>query len=277
VRAGLICALEAGYLGSVGAGWRVATMRPRSQPFRSLAAALVADGVVPGVDDPEEIAFLQATLRRGPLGLVEALRESGAGRDDNLLLIVDQFEEIFRSRQSGRDEADAFVALLLASAKQQEWPVYVVLTMRSEYLGDCALFAGLPEAINDHQFLTPRLTREQRREAIEGPARVFNARVDSKLVSRLLNEMGAHLDRLPLMQHVLRRMWNRAAAEAPDGAEIVLAEDGYEKAGTIGRALSLHATAVYDSLSPADQVIARALLRALADPTSGRRDIRRPV
>ena len=51
-------------------------------------------------------------------------------------------------------------------------PVYVVLTMRSDYLGDCARFAGLPEALNDSQFLVPRMTRQQLREAIEGPVAV---------------------------------------------------------------------------------------------------------
>ena len=73
--------------------------------------------------------------------------------------------------------------------------------MRSDYLGDCAQFDGLPEALNDSQFLTPRLTRDQRREAIEGPARVFDGRVEPALVNRLLNDMGSDPDQLPLMRH----------------------------------------------------------------------------
>ena len=215
VRAGLIPALKTGLMVSGGARWAVATMRPGDQPIRNLARALIDDGVVAGpaaaVEHTPE--FLAAALRRGPLGLAEALCDAPPPGQKKLLLLVDQFEEIFRFRREGdRDEADAFVELLLASAAQEDVPIYVVLTMRSDYLGDCNLFAGLPEALNDSQFLTPRLTRDQRREAIEAPALVFDGRVEPALVNRLLNDMDAGPDQLPLMQHALMRCWTRAAA-----------------------------------------------------------------
>jgi hypothetical protein len=130
----------------------------------------------------DDTAFLLATLRRGPLGLIEALREQPLPENTNLLLVIDQFEEIFRYREhQDRDEADAFVALLLRSVQNSAFPVYIVITMRSDFLGDCALFPGLPEALNDSQFLTPRLNREQRRLAIAGPARVFGGDVEPRL------------------------------------------------------------------------------------------------
>ena len=176
----------------MGAGfhWRIATFKPRNRPLRNLAEALLAPGVLgerreapgdgagsAGKEERERAApFVLATLRRGPLGLSDVLFSPlfpGDGpalpAGENLLLIVDQFEEIFRFRREGdADEADAFVALLLASAAQTRTNVYVVLTMRSDYLGDCAIFSGLPEALNDSQFLTPRLTREQRRRGDRG-------------------------------------------------------------------------------------------------------------
>src|SRR5262249_11749518 len=147
-----------------------------------------------GLDHRE--AFFEAALRRGPLGLVEVLGGGQVLGDRKLLLLVDQFEEIFRYRRVGRpgepedgqldrDEAIDFVALLLPTARTKDFPVYIVLTMRSDYLGDCAQFDSLPEVLNDSQFLTPRLTLDQRREAIEGPARVFDGRVDPALVNRL--------------------------------------------------------------------------------------------
>ncbi len=67
-------------------------------------------------------------------------------------------------------------------------PVYVVLTMRSDYLGDCARFTGLPEALNDSQFLVPRMTRAQLRAAIECPVAVGGAQIAPRLVQRLLYE-----------------------------------------------------------------------------------------
>ena len=110
-------------------------------------------------------------MRRGPLGLAEALADAPPSGGRKLLLLVDQFEELFRFRREGegqRDEADAFVALLLATAAQRgparlHRPDHAVgLSRRLQ------LFDGLPEALNDSQFLTPRLTRDQRQQAIEG-------------------------------------------------------------------------------------------------------------
>src|SRR5205085_7422965 len=88
-----------------------------------------------------------------------------------------------------------------------EAPLYVVLTMRSDYLGDCAQFRDLPEAINDGQYLIPRMTRDQRREAIEGPVAVGGATIAPRLVNCLLNDVGDNPDQLPLLQHALMRMW----------------------------------------------------------------------
>src|SRR5262249_16686085 len=150
-----------------------------------------------------------------------------------LLLLVDQFEELFRYQgYAGREEAEAFVALLLESSKPQaEIPIYVVLTMRSEYLGACALIEGLAERMNAAQFLTPRMTPEQCRAAIDGPAEVCGVAVEQALVNRLLNELATfapweesegertasqldrlarRADQLPLLQHALNRMWEHA-------------------------------------------------------------------
>src|SRR5207302_6620777 len=111
------------------------------------------------------------------------------GADTNLLLLVDQFEEIFsfrgtedeeqferlspalrRERSQKRAEAANFVDLMLVLSALGELPVYVVLTMRSDFLGDCDVFYGLPEAMNQSRYLVPRLTRAQLRDAVQGPA-----------------------------------------------------------------------------------------------------------
>ena len=287
VRAGLIPALKTGLMVSGGARWAVATMRPGDQPIRNLARALIDDGVVAGpaaaVEHTPE--FLAAALRRGPLGLAEALRDAPPPGQKKLLLLVDQFEEIFRfRREGGRDEADAFVELLLASAAQEDVPIYVVLTMRSDYLGDCNLFAGLPEALNDSQFLTPRLTRDQRREAIEAPALVFEGRVEPALVNRVLNDMDAGPDQLPLMQHALMRLWTRAGRAAapssdvaPGPREVVLTLADYEAIGGLKMALSGHADEVFDRLDEGQRTIAEVLFRGLSERGAEGRDIRRPT
>jgi hypothetical protein len=289
VRAGMISALSAGILTRSGASWRIAEMRPGDRPLTRLAEALTSPltlGPEFGTE-PECTAFLQAMLRRGPLGLLEALRETPLPKHANLLILVDQFEEIFRFRRDGDpEEADAFVALLLATAKQAklaELPIYVVITMRSEYLGDSALFADLPEAINESQFLTPRMKREECEAAIMKPARVFHGSVDPALVNRLLNEMSSDPDQLPLLQHCLMRMWTKATnvkqqdqQQAQGNGKITITLDDYRDIGALEEALSTHADEVLRSLTAEQQRIAQTLFRRLTERVAGRGDRRRP-
>jgi WD40 repeat protein len=291
VRAGMFASLETGFLADAGTDWRIADMRPGDRPIERLAQALLAPSALGREwgDDPGAAAVLQTMLRCGPYGLAEILKEAHLPPDANLLLLVDQFEEIFRFREQGNaDDADAFVHLLLTSAMQRDVPVYVVITMRSDFLGECALFMGLPEAINESQYLTPRLTREQIRAAIVGPARVFGGDVEPVLVNHLLNEIGPDPDQLPLLQHALMRMWGhvgerraRAASHQPpdEGAkaayEMTMAD--YEAVGTLSDALSSHADQVLASLTEKQQDIARIMLSRLTERSLGKRDIRHPA
>ena len=294
VIAGLIPALGTGLMGAAGARWAVAVMRPGDRPLWRLAGALLDPAVLgPAWSDLDyPTAQLHSVLERGPLGLSEVLGETPLPGGRNLLLLVDQFEELFRYRREGegpRDEADAFVALLLATAEQKRVPVYLILTMRSDYLGDCALFTGLPEALNDSQFLTPRLTREQRRRAIEGPSKVLGGRVEPALVGRLLNDMGAEPDQLPLMQHALMRLGSQAedrvrsdGGAVQDAGEVLLRLEDYEEIGCLSGALNKHAEEAYARLTEDQKKIAEALFRCLSERESGgrdvvRRDIRRPT
>jgi roadblock/LC7 domain-containing protein len=312
IHTGLLNSLEAGFLADVGLHWRIATLHPGAHPMQNLAEALVdragvwtnpldSNGIINAAaseptdntlinspkpdenssDQHNKTALLLATLRRGPLGLIEALREQPLPAGNNLLIVVDQFEEIFRYRQhQNRDEADAFVALLLRSISESEIPIYVVITMRSDFLGDCALFPGLPEALNDSQFLTPRLTREQRRLAITGPAKVFGGDVEPALVNRLLNDMGAdqdqlHQDQLPVLQHALMRLWTVATERGAN--PVLLSLHDYETLGGWDKTLSNHADQAYDELTTSQKLIAKILFQSLSERSGSKRDTRRSV
>src|SRR5262249_7432447 len=156
----------------------IAVMRPGDRPIAALATALKApDALGDGYPATDAGTLLGATLRRGPLGIVDAFGHAALPEESRLFLLVDQFEELFRFRRDpdrsrAVDLATAFVTLLLEASAQREADIFVAITMRSEYLGLCDTFAGLPEAINDGLYLVPRMTREQVREAIEEPVRL---------------------------------------------------------------------------------------------------------
>jgi hypothetical protein len=274
IKAGMIPALSAGFMVEGGSRWRICELRPGDRPLSRLARILGSADIL-GADrtGPESIALSEATLRRGPLGLIEIVRSAEALKDANLLVVVDQFEEIFRYRDRiVADEADAFVALLLASARQTEVAIYVVITMRSDYIGDCAMFHGLPEAVSAAQYLTPRLTREDLELAIAGPARVFGGRVEPRLVNRLINDFGTDPDQLPLLQHVLARLWDIASPKPP-----VLTVEDYQEIGGLSAALSNHGDEILAGLSPEQQRIAEIMFRRLSGTQDGRLDVRAPA
>jgi tetratricopeptide (TPR) repeat protein len=286
IRAGLLPYLHSGFLTGASAHWCSAIFRPGGDPIKNLATALndraVLGGPVEGVDAVTRGALLlEVSLRRSGLGLVEAVRLARLPPNHHVLIVVDQFEELFRFAgapdRPGRDEdAAAFVKLLLEASRQRELPIYVVLTMRSDYIGDCARYSGLPEAVTDGLYLIPRMTREQRRAAIVEPVRVSGGSIAPRLVVRLLNDVGDDPDQLPILQHALMRTWEHWKAQGNHERPIDV--DDYLAIGGMADALSQHADEAYDGL-PNDRyrAIAKRTFQALSEKGIDNRATRRPT
>jgi len=267
VRAGLLSKLQAST--AMSDRWQMVTMKPGSRPFGELAAAL---GDSAGIDVP---AFAEALRTGGLTPLLDTIIPAFAHGDTSLLLLVDQFEELFRfglydGDEARREEAAEFVALLLGLARQTKLPAYVVITLRSDFLGDCDAFRGLPEALNESQYLVPRLPRGKRQEAIEGPVRLYGKRIAPRLVDRLLNDGGAAPDQLPVLQHALMRVWDATG----DAEELDI--EPYEAVGGLAEALSKHAGEALADLEPDDFAVAEKLFRALTTTDANNRQTRRP-
>jgi energy-coupling factor transporter ATP-binding protein EcfA2 len=276
VRAGLIPNLEAGFLVQDQDLWKIAIFKPGNSPLRNLATAMVS---VSGASDAAvTINGLLARIRRqGSQALVHQVQPALDTTESNLLLVVDQFEELFRFQQirttDVREEAADFVSMLLSLAVQTVIPIYVVLTMRSDFLGECDAFQGLPEAMNTSQFLVPRLTRHQRREAILGPIRLARADITPRLTDRLLNENIDSRDDLPVLQHVLMRTYSMQAKDPKGPIDL----EHYEKAGTIQHALRIHADEALIGLSDQSLMMAKRMFQALTETDASNRRIRRPA
>jgi tetratricopeptide (TPR) repeat protein len=290
VRAGLLPALRSGIVPGLGAQWRIAIMRPANAPIRKLSEELNAPDVF-GSDDPENAALQRAitnaTLWRGSRGLVESVIQNAMPSNEKLLVLVDQFEELFRFAREARkaddesfdNEAAAFVKLLLEAAGQRDVNIYVILTMRSDFLGDCSQFWDLPEAINQSQYLIPRLTRDQLREVITGPVALCNGRIATRLVNQLLNEIGDNQDQLPILQHSLMRTWEDWKEKRHEHGAAVEEIDlcCYEAIGGMANALSNHADEAFGELDKRHQDVAQKLFKSLTEKGEDNREIRRPV
>ncbi len=299
VKTGLLDALDLGLMAPAGSAWRVVEFKPGGAPLKNLAHGLLQSrteevGAAKPVTDADAALF-RAFLLRGPRSVAEWCADGHLPAGTNLLLLVDQFEELFRYQDyAGREEAEAFAALLIESARQSKVPIYVTLTMRSEYLGACALIDGLAEAISAGLVLIPRMMREHCRSAIAGPAAVCGFKIADELTNRLLNDLAAfapwddrstrdqldrlarRADQLPLLQYCLNRMWTRARDDAPD-APITLTLADYERIGGLSGALNAHADEVLRGLGDDCRPVAETVFRALTEGSVASEAVRRPT
>jgi hypothetical protein len=282
IRAGLLPALHGGLMAGAGSLWRVVLMRPGHDPLGNLAYELRQSGVLTESADPEiQNALVETTLRRSTLGLVDVVRQARILAGENVLVVVDQFEELFRFKEANKhttsaDDAAHFAKLLIIASAQKEAPIYVVITMRSDFLGDCSQFVGLPEAINESQYLIPRMSRDEREAAIKGPIRVGDGEITVPLVNRLLNDIGDNPDQLPILQHALMRTWNYWSEHRRNGDPIGL--EDYEAIGTMSAALSSHANEAFAELKDERSTrIAEKLFKRLSEKGTDNREIRRPT
>ncbi|MCP5102062.1 MAG: hypothetical protein GY950_01720 [bacterium] len=199
------------------------------------------------------------------------------------MIVVDQLEELFRfsklesRHQDGKKDSADFVNLLLECSGQTEVPIYIILAMRSDFLGDCTEFRGLPEAMNNNsQYLIPRMTRDQHRQAITGPVAVAGAQISPPLVQRLLNDVGDNPDQLPILQHALMRTWDYWVQNHEDGEPLDLVH--YHAIGTMASALSRHAEEVYAELkTQGSPVICEKMFKLLTHRGETGRGARRPA
>jgi len=208
-----------------GPRWICLDMKPGGAPIKRLAGALAR---LSKRDNDEDYARLSARidyrLRQSSFSLESAIEEAGGLAGRHLLLIVDQFEELFRfglatSGQRGtsladakaRDEATQLVQILQDAERRRLQNVNVLITMRSDFIGDCAYFDRLPELVSATQYLVPNLTRGQLEEAIRKPIEVAGGEIEPELVERLITDCGDELDQLPVLQHCLMRLWDRAS------------------------------------------------------------------
>jgi energy-coupling factor transporter ATP-binding protein EcfA2 len=216
VEAGLVPALEGGLLRTGVSGWRIERIRPGDHPLHRLAHVFLDLYRLTAVgyeDEGGNVDDFRQELRYDPhffTRMLDHVAEKAPRKVENVLLLVDRFEEVFyRPRSDDIDEIHAFVALLLAAAALPcKVPIYVVIVMRAEFLGECNAFAGLPEQINRSLFLVPGLSDEQYRLAIVQPAHATGGDVADELVERLIHDLHRRRDPLLLLQHALSLMWH---------------------------------------------------------------------
>jgi WD40 repeat protein/energy-coupling factor transporter ATP-binding protein EcfA2 len=259
--------------------WSTLSFRPGIDPFGNLAEAL-AGNIDINPDNQktrESVLEIIGNGRAGLCSIAENLNSSGTG---NLLIIVDQFEEIFRYSKLGagekrKEDIASFIELIVDTTNDRNNNIFFILTMRSDFIGECAHHQGLTRHINDSNFLVPHMTPEDYREVITGPVKYAGVEIEEELVSVLLEEVGERTDQLPVLQHALMRTW--AYWQRTGQFERPLSIGDYDSVGRMSGAMSRHADEAYEELSPDARAVCEVVFKAVTEKGSDNKGVRRPT
>ena len=259
--------------------WRIISFRPGNNPLRNMVNA--CKGIL--TDSEKKEAGMDKTLSSSEnypgtiSGLLTLLSDGG---DEKVLIVVDQFEELFRMEGMGEGsgagaERERFIDLLTRLVTQSGSHIYVVIAMRSDLISECSQFKDFTRLINGSNYLLPQMGRENYREAIRGPLKVAGIKYESELVESILDDLGNRPDQLPVLQHALMRtfsLWQQL--DQPD-RPVSLSD--YNTAGTLMNIMPLHADELYNRLDHQEKKICEKLFKSIAGKGPDNRGIRKPA
>ncbi|NDJ84642.1 MAG: protein kinase [Chloroflexi bacterium] len=261
VKAGVIPALRRDEIPDA-CDWFVAEMVPSADPFRELEAALlsVAVGRQPN---------LLNRLGQDETVLNEIIRAILPGEAPTLLLLIDQFEEIFTQIE---DESvrTAFLNSLLVAVTAPQSPLRLVITLRADFYDRPLLYAGFGELVRRNSEVVLPLSRAEMEAAIVRPAENAGLNVEPALVAAIVTEVGEQPGALPLMQYALTEVFERREGNT-------LTVGAYQSSGGVLGALARRAEELYIQLDPGHQEIVRQLFLRLVTLGEGTEDTRRRV
>ncbi|WP_330230972.1 hypothetical protein OHA40_34455 [Nocardia sp. NBC_00508] len=287
LRAGVLPRLRGAGLqsGPGSRSWPCVVFTPGHAPLDQLATRVAA---VAGVDaasvrhglDGDPSLFSLTAGQAAMAGSTGDPNEPESAESARLLLVVDQFEQLFTQCQDEAQRRDFITALYAATTGRRNdsaAPALVVLVVRADFEARCADYPELTDAVQN-RYLVTSLTRRQLRLAITEPAKRAGSQVEDELVELLLNDMESRVSAtasghlldpvsgagvLPLLSHALDRAWRSRVGERLTVAD-------YERAGGIERAVADSAQHTYDRLTPAQQVAARQVfIRLIATAADG--------
>lgn len=251
VRAGLVPGLR---WNKVSAEWNIHVLTPTAHPLNNLAISLTEEN-----NSLATIASLIDDLSNDTRSLqLFARRQIKARNGSHVLLIVDQFEELFSLCRS-EAERIAFIENLLQAASDPDGPVIVVITLRADFYAHCASYIHLRGALVQHQEYIGAMNTDELRRAIEEPARRGRWELEPGLVDLLLHEVGHEPGALPLLSHALMETWQRRR-----GRTMTLS--GYTSSGGVRGAIAETAEAVFtDHFTHDQKTIARRIFLRLTE------------
>lgn len=258
VKAGVLMGLRHGALPGSDR-WLIAEMTPHSQPLEELRTALLSVAAHKAPD-------IVSQLKNDANGLTHVIEALFPG-DEELVLVIDQFEELFTLVQD-QDVARHFLDLIYAAVTNQQSRVRVIITLRADFYDRPLMFPDFSDLVANRTEAVSTLSPAELERAIVAPGERVGISWAPKLVSLVIAEVKDQPGTLPLLQYALTELFERR-----DGNTIT--ESAYEDLGGILGALTKRADEVYAELDETQQAVTRQLFLRLTTLGEGTEDTRR--
>lgn len=264
VRAGIIPKIRAGALPNSDQ-WRIAIFTPGEAPVNALAQRLAP---LVATHSTEEVNEMLHKSHEAMTHIVQHTL-SGAPDEARLLIVVDQFEEVFT--RAGEHERERFLKIIHHAVTEPNVRAYVLITMRADFFDRLSRYPELAALVEQENLvITTEMTSSELLRSIEGPAEAVRLVYDRGLPQRILDDVQRQPGSLPLLQYALKELFDRR-----EGNRLTTA--AYESIGGVQGALAQRAEDIYTRLNAAQQGIMRRVLLRLVEVSETGEATRRSV
>ncbi len=261
VKAGLLPAIRQGMLDDTHE-WYITEIVPGTHPLEEVEAALLGLAT-------SDVPNLMQQLRDDTRGFIRAAKRILPDENARLVLVIDQFEEVFTLLDS-EEERQHFLDMVLAAVNDPRSRIYVIITLRADFYDRPLLYSGFGDLIRRRTELVLPLSPEELEAAIVAPATRVGVKMEPALVAAILKDVNQQPGALPLLQYALTELFERR-----EGRLMTIA--AYHEIGGTSGALARRADEVYSNFDTATQETVRQLFLRLVTPGEGAEDTRRRV
>lgn len=227
--------------------------KPGTQPLRNLAEQLA---YLRSSDrrDSEKINTFEQHMRQESKGLSQITKQLS---DTPFVILIDQFEELY-SLENSEQEQERFIENLLTAAADHNTSIFVIIVMRSDFLGQTKRHAELDNAIAHSNIIVPVMQRADIRRAIAEPAKRSGYPLDQETIDLLLDQTTGQNGALPLLEFALTQIWDGIAKGLPP-------EETLNRIGGVGGALAGKAEQMYQQLPDTHKPVAQRIFQTLVE------------